>query len=426
MPGRLNSFQRTMLDWNDLHPYNAIHAVRLRTRLDPKLVRNAIQKTLERRGISALEIDRPRKSFSYFNEPAPCDFTVLPEISRTALLSEIERQINLPFPWQQRFCPFRFFAAPDTDGLTLGLVYFHPVADAMSVVHLLREIVDLIVGAMPNGRAPELYPAPRDGMLRQPGLLWQKLCALPAQSRNVRRSCRPLYHNRRDLAIGFDLFSLPATSLRTALVASKAWNVTLNDLFLAALIKELAPFGKERIAGSRQNISIGCIVNLRRELGLEGREIFGLFLGSFLVSHSAIGELALPSLARDVRRQTQFIKEQRLFLATPVDLALARWTQRFFSLERRSKFYQKNHPLWGGITNMNLNAIWGKDGQPQPLDYFRAVSTGPATPLVFSITTAGDAASVGVSYRRTVFSAEQIGQIKTGFLASFTDLEAAR
>ena len=33
-PGRLNLFQATMLDWRQLHPYNAVHAVRIARVLD--------------------------------------------------------------------------------------------------------------------------------------------------------------------------------------------------------------------------------------------------------------------------------------------------------------------------------------------------------------------------------------------------------
>ena len=39
---------------------------------------------------------------------------------------------------------------------------------------------------------------------------------------------------------------------------------------------------------------------------------------------------------------------------------------------------------------MNLNSLWpGNEAAPTP-DYFRAVSTGPVTPLVLSVSTAGD------------------------------------
>jgi hypothetical protein len=423
MPGRLNSFQRTMLDWNDLHSYNAIHAVRVGMPFDRERVLRAIHSTLERRGISWLELNRGRKSLRYFSEPAQCECDVLADNSRSALLAEVERQINTRFPHEQRFCPFRFFVAPESGSFILGLVYFHAVADAEAVVYLLREIIENLFGMKSADCAPEIYPAPRDHVPL--GLLWRKLAALPVQLRNLRHTCRPVYRNRCDASLGFDLFSVPPSSLRAALNASKAWNVTLNDLFLAVLLKELVPLAKERIGGARKNITLGCIVNLRRELGSDGQGTFGLFLGSFLVSHPAAGDFTLSSLARALGDQTQMVKRQRLFLATPVILAIGRIAHAFFSLEHRSKFYQKNHPLWGGITNMNLNSIWKPDSNPRPVDYFRAVSTGPATPLVFSITTVGDAANVGVSYRKTVFPLEQIEKLKSGFLASIVGLERA-
>jgi hypothetical protein len=87
-----------------------------------------------------------------------------------------------------------------------------------------------------------------------------------------------------------------------------------------------------------------------------------------------------------------------------------------FSKDRRKKFYQKNYPLWGGITNMNLNAIWEQPDEDRPIDYFRAVSTGPVTPLVLSVTTVRDTVNIGLTYRSTVFSEIQIADIQTYFL----------
>ena len=87
-----------------------------------------------------------------------------------------------------------------------------------------------------------------------------------------------------------------------------------------------------------------------------------------------------------------------------------------FSTERRKKFYQKHYPLWGGITNMNINSLWEQPPAESPIDYFRAVSTGPATPLVLSVTTVGDAMNIGLTSRSTVFSAPEIERVKSYFL----------
>jgi hypothetical protein len=73
---------------------------------------------------------------------------------------------------------------------------------------------------------------------------------------------------------------------------------------------------------------------------------------------------------------------------------------------------------------MNLNAIWGAQRADKPVDYFRAVSTGPATPLVLSITTCGPVVNIGVSYRRTVFSEQEIERVKQGFEDHLKKMEA--
>jgi hypothetical protein len=85
--------------------------------------------------------------------------------------------------------------------------------------------------------------------------------------------------------------------------------------------------------------------------------------------------------------------------------------------------YQKHYPLWGGITNMNLNLLWEPQDPARPRDYFRAVSTGPVTPLVFSFTTLGDQAQVALTYRSTVFSPGDIEQVQTGFLSTINALK---
>ena len=171
-------------------------------------------------------------------------------------------------------------------------------------------------------------------------------------------------------------------------------------------------------------ISVGCIVNIRKDLALGNRRTFGLFLGSFVVSHEVPRGISLLDLAMDIRRQTLEIKRGRFYLGTPLELAVARFTFSLFSTPRRKKFYQKNYPLCGGATNMNLNSLWAQAPGEKPIDYFRAVSTGPATPLVLSMTTARDVVNIGLTYRSTVFSGAEIEQLKTDFLASLSTLEA--
>jgi hypothetical protein len=339
----------------------------------------------------------------------------------------MERQLNTPFMPAERFSPFRFFAAPAGDSFFLGLTYYHPAADAESVVLLLKDLAEAYLKKVSPQElaALDVYPDNRSHLLgRHARVLLRRVARLPKQIRLMRHSQRPPYRNAADFRNGFTFFSLAPENLRALIWTGKSWRVTVNDLLMALLMKALSPLAGNRLqAKKRRNISLGCIVNLRRDLDVDSRRTFGLFLGSFAVTHAVPEELGLRMLAGDIGRQTLAIKQDKLYLGTPLELVFARSMQRFFSPELRKSFYQKNYPLWGGITNMNLNALWGGRDEPGPMDYFRGVSTGPATPLVLSVTTVRDRANIGLSYRSTVFAPEEIEKLKCRFLDHLEQLK---
>ena len=429
MQGKLNIFQRTMLQWNDMHPFNAVHVARIQGALDLERLRKAIRGTLQAHGLSGLRLDRRRGRYEYnFGEPH-CEIVVLPkaENQQASLTAEITRQLNTGFAVAEHFVPFRFFVCADRDSFSLGLAYFHPVADAESVVALMKNILELYRGKgdQPVSNSLDLYPARRDRLLRHPGLLARKLISLPSHIKDIRTSCRPPLRNAQNMLNGLSFLSLGPNTLRSLSQAGKSWGVTLNDLFLALLMKCFSPLAAPRARGPRRRqISLGSIVNLRKDLNLDSRRTFGLFLGSFVVSHAVPNGLALPELAQNIRRQTERVKRDRLYLGTPLDLAVARRVFPLFSAERQRKFYPKNFPLWGGITNVNLNPLWGAAVEENPLDYFRAVSTGPVTPLVFSVTTVRDRINVALTYRTAVFSAGDVENLKCDFLDALSHLDA--
>jgi hypothetical protein len=424
MRGRLNSFQRTMLQWNELHPYSAVHVVQIAGPIQPDRLRDSIASVLESRGLSNLTLDEKNGRFEYRGGPAAWELRIVSmgdgSNPRLALAREIEGELNRPFDCVGPFQPFRFFAMPAGSTSFLGLVYFHPVADAESVVFLLRDIVHhLFDGCLPDEAIPpDLYPDRRcDRPAWHPGRIARRLLALPDMIRAVRRSHRARYRDPDDLGNGFTGCALGSEAWRGVLTAARVWEVTVNDLLLALLMRSLGPAASGRArARRRRRIGLGCVVNLRRDLGLDGQRTFGLFLGTFVVTHEAPDGMPLRDLARELRRQTGRIKQDRLYLTTPLDLGLARLFMRFLSPGRRKTFYAKHHPLWGGITNMNLNPIWQRGDRPVLLDYVRGVSTGPVTPLALCVTTIGDRTNLGLSYRRSVFSKEQIEAIKDRLL----------
>ena len=420
MQGRLNIFQKTMLQWDEMHPYIAVHVVRIRGALDPARLRTCINTTVNQRGLTHLTLNREQSAFHYENGQADCEVRILGDVdgSADALMAEVERQLNLPFICTGRFNPFRFILAPAGNSFFVGLSYFHPAADAESVVFLLKEIIQSYLGASGASDSLDLYPDHRARLwLRHPRVVARRFLGLPAQVRNLRQSHRVNYRDGSNMTNGFTFFPMASEDLRSTVEAAKAWKVTVNDLLLALLLKSLSPCAVARTkARTRRKLSVGCIVNLRKDLGVDSRKTFGLFLGSFSVTHEVPEGISLRELAADVEQQTSTIKRHKSYLGTPLELTLARFMLKFFSPPRRKKFYAKNFPLWGGVTNMNVNSLWEPKGGNAPLDYFRGVSTGPITPLVLSVTTMGDRANIGLSYRTSVFSSTDIEGLKHRFL----------
>jgi hypothetical protein len=210
--------------------------------------------------------------------------------------------------------------------------------------------------------------------------------------------------------------------LRRLSVVARAWGVTLNDLFLAGLLLGLAPLSeKQRKESSRRHLAVGCIVNTRSHLGVDSRHTFGLFLGSFLVFHPVPPGATLRTLANDIQRQTGRIKRDRRFMAAAVDTTLARFCLHFLTPERRARFFPKHYPLWGGVTNMNLNPVWPQPEHGPGVDYLRAVSTGPVTPLVLSLTTVRNVVNVGLTFRTAVFDSAAVATLQAGFLTAMQE-----
>jgi hypothetical protein len=430
MQSRLNVFQKSMLQWNDLHPYNAVHVVRIPEVLEVERLKSVITTTLEGKGLTALTLDRTAGTYEYHGGPSSAEIkiTTADAALHPCFAKEIENQLNTPFIQAQRFSPFRFFVVPEVGCFSLGLVYFHAMADAECIVILLKEMVDTYRGQRSPGLANpvERYPPPRDHLLLlPPGVLARRLVTLPAHIRGMRRACRPRYRDAGDSNNQCAFFSLDLQTLSDMAQAAKSLNVTFNDLLLALLMKAISLLTPDRTrAPRRRGISLGCIVNTRKDLGMPGGRDFGLFLGSFVVHHEVPAGINLADLARDIGRETLWIKRSRLYLGAPLELAFGRMMTSLFSEQRRRKLYQKHYPLWGGLTNMNLNVLWPQPDDVRPVDYFRAVSTGPVTPLVVSLTTVGRAANIGLTYRSTVFDALEIERIKGCFLDSLGPLTA--
>ncbi len=427
MKGKFNIFQRTMLLWNSIHPYNAVHVVKIPVTMDIAKLEVIIKDLLNRYGLGELSIDHKKKRFNYHNDSDSVKVSgVDPGSDPTAALNrEIQRQINLPFTGDT-LNPFRFFTVAEDSSFFLGLTYFHPAADADSVIIIIKNIVSAYIDDDKRSLThPQLDPysqGSRSLFLCSLKDLFVWAVTLPEHIAKLRSSLRPKYRDINDHDNAFSFFSIRPQQFHLLLNTAKKWGVTLNDMFLAFLLSSLSPFASGRFeAARRKKISAASIVNARRDLTADDPDAFGLFLGSFSVSHTLPEGISLEQLAKDIHAQTEQIKKYKLYLRTIPEMRTALFLISLFFKKRLKKFYSKYYPLWGGITNMNFNNIWKQTADNKSIDYFRTVSTGPTVPVVFSFTTVGDALNVGVSYRTAAFSREEADRI----IANFSDCVAS-
>ncbi len=418
-----------MLLWDDMHPYNAVHGIRVPAACDAERLRQTIAGALEARGLTGLSIGPEGRSFEFRGGPAAVELTVIPPggDSAAALRAEMERQINVRFARVGEFTPFRFFALPDGDSCWLGIVYFHAIADAEPIVRLACELAAdyCAAGATVPKQRWNCRPATGEGARWRPDRWVRKLLALPAQFHAMRKAIRPGGTDGDDFRNGLELFTLGNSELETLIGAARRLGVTVNDLLLALLMWSLAPLCEAARRPGRDRISLGCIVNARRDLGMKDDDAFGLVLGSFSVTCRIAETAGISQLARSIAGQTQRFKRGGLHLANALEMGLVLRLMSLFSTNQRRRFYPKNYPLWGGLTNMNLKKLPSVPSSVQPLDYLRTVSTGPVTPLVLSVTTFSKGVNLAMSYRTSVFSRAEISAMRERFLAAVSGLEAA-
>jgi len=425
--GRLNAFQKAMLQWNDIHPYNAVHIVQVLQNLDRVRLSSAITGEIGDLGLGGLRIDRRKFTYVFTGGGEGIEVRFVPSGGEDApiLSREVEAELNRPFP-DSALSPFRFFVVETAESFHLGLVYFHAIAGAESIVLLLRSIVNRYMerNSRPYSLPLDLYPR-TSGMrsLLRPSLLAGQLRLMLRQMGNMRRSCRPRCREMEDYRNAYTAFVIEQERFLRIVATARRWGVTLNDFFLAVILRSLSPLAGSRMrAPRRRRISAASIANIRKDLKVDASRTFGLFLGSFSVSHEVPEGITLESLARDLQRQTDPIKVHKSYLYSFLELKAADLLIPILG-GRRARFYAKNYPLWAGITNMNLNTIWPRERGDGLGDYLRGVSTGPVTPCVFAITTLGEKVNVGVSYRTAIYRPEDMEGIVNRFLRTIEEPE---
>ena len=428
--GRFNLFQRMMLRWRELHPYNPVHVVHVPQALDAERLRACIAERVEALGLTGLVVDRTRWRFRYEGGPAQVELTV--RLANGMPLAELSRAIgqefNRPFSAAAQEDPFRFLVIDEGAAFYLALAYDHFVASGESIARLLTGIaLSYIRGEVATESATvERYPATyRSVFLRHP--LWsiRAILGLPRMSASARRAQRPRFSQVEDARNGFTYVRLEPPQLRALLGASKSWGVTLNDLLLASLMQALSPVAQERRGEPRRTeLAVASIMNIRQDFKPGGPEVLSPCLAAFRVGHTVPDGIGLRQLAHDVHAITARIKREHRYLQSIVGLGLSALIWPFLTPSRRHRFYPKHYPVWAGVTTLNINPIWSRAGgtRTEQLDYLRAVPTGPLCPMVLAATTTHDVMHIGIAFRTAAFSLSTVEGIAAAFVRCIDQL----
>ncbi len=428
---RLNQFQRTMLQWSGVHPYHAVHILKVAAPLARDRFEERVNLVLGQSGLTHLGIDEAAGTYGYGGGSSHCrvrEISVAAD-AMSALDEEIVRQLNEPIATPEPFTPFRFFLMNAEGAAYLGIAYFHAVADAEAISRLLITIARASYSEeMPPLADLSLRPLRRSRMpTGNPFHFPYRARAAWTRFQTMRKSIRPPSCEENEFSNGYFSLGFDAEQTKAVLVRAKGWGLTVNDLCLTALLKAISSSAREVHWNKtyRPLLSVGCVVNVRRDLPEARRRDFGLFLGSFAVTQDVSGEVTMQELANTVRARTLAVKRHKLYLAAPLEFMISRFMFGRMPLEKQRNFYRKTYPLWGGITNMNMGSLRADETDLPMVDYYRAVSAGPAMPLVIGVTGVEGVLNFGISYRPAVLPEAEVRAIVGRFTELLTGSEAA-
>ncbi len=432
---RLNLFQRMMLRWRSLHPYNAVHVVRIPAPLDLPRLRASIAAQLEARALTGLWLDPKGRRCRFDGGPAQPQIELLggENVPSPALAAAIEEELNRPFAASGPIDPFRFRVARTGSSFQLLLAYDHFIASGDSIAGLLT---DIALCYLDGGARPARRPAARAGttyrglLLRHPLWALRAALGLPAMARRLRRTSRPADMSVHDASNGLVLVCVEPAQLRALIAAGKAWGVTVNDLLLAGLLLALAPLATARhLHARRTELAVASIVNMRKDFQTDaGGDALSPCLAAFHVGHAVPEGIGLRELAGDVHALTEPIRRKRLYLRSILALGLSALAWPVLRDKQRRGLFAKHFPASGGVSSLNLNPIWSERGAAASggLDYFRVVPTGPLCPLVLAATTAHERTHIGIAYRKALFTPQAVARVAEDFLRRLDVAQPAR
>ena len=421
MSGRLNAFQKVMLHWSELHPYNAVHVYKVAGPARCGQLNDAIDEAYWLNGIGAVELEGDGESYHFEPDESP-EIEVVRGFADPdgALLGRVAGELNRPFG-RPRCQPIRFTlieAGPAAHYVVA--TYDHWMADAFAARLILRHVLGRYCGLeIPENREPVgLFSGTyRDAFADRLGTTKAATAAVRAAVQWLgSRSCsQAAYASTTQMEVGCQLRRVEADAVDRLRGFARSHGATVHDVVLAALGRAMAQFLPRRSKG--KDLSLGTIVDTRGDAQADLSNSLGAFLGYYLVRSRHEPGASLADATERVAAATGPVKTGRRYLDSLVNMQLINTIWPHLSDATRPYFMRKVLPLTAGVSNVFLRDSWiDRYAEGKILEYSRFASTGPSVPLVLSPTTLGGKMSLGLSYRVTGFSRAKIDGILDAFL----------
>lgn len=410
-----NIFQRLVLGWEQLHPYNGVQVARVALRpAGGEILERSWADTLECLGIGSMK----REGRGYAWGPLPQGASRVAWVEGVSLDAHLSAEMNRPF--DDADSPLRAFALPAGPGeLWVGLAYRHWLADSVAVRRVLREWITRAATGHGTGQPPLRLPAPGEGywhLLGPSGLggplpwgLGSATLDSARQSSRMKRVMRVEGTAGDDFAVAFSRHPTPPGTLARCLHAARSRGARVNDLLLAALAVATAAHGPLERTARRQDMALGTIVDLRPAARSEAHpsahadltDVFGLYLGFTTAFLRPRQYASLDDSIHGIATQHRLARTRHSAAASMLRMAAGVCTHRLLRDRRKlTTFYRKRLPLSGGISNVNLDRDPLAALHPEFLrEVVRVSPTGPMMPAVLSATTLGGELTLGFTRR---------------------------